>query len=328
MPEERPVALSLSQPCSGSGCLMPSVAAEGLPAHSQGSRTSLNRCCSAPGPASFSVARGRRLVLLRLLLEGFPSLPSLYISDSIACSRSQSSFPQFTYNLLRIGMMSLPSRGCWGCGRGESRPLARWLSATPMNKWGCCLGGRALLWRWCPALSAGSHHAILPFAEWDFQWLQEEFAVPSFACDICLRGYALFLKYPYGREELQQLDHMPCKISASIDPSLIWGSRALDSLHTKLMPACASPSFSIGSLGLLALRFRFQYPGNLSLFAAILGAVQGILAVVKLGSVVSGLFALWPSAFLPIPLLDHIFIVLTPGICYPGMKPESSHWEL
>lgn len=131
-----------------------------------------------------------------------------------------------------------------------------------------------------------------------------------------------------GEKNVQQLDHMPCKISASIDPSLIWGSRALDSLHTKLMPACASPSFSIGSLGLLALRFRFQYPGNLSLFAAILGAVQGILAVVKLGSVVSGLFALWPSAFLPIPLLDHIFIVLTPGICYPGMKPESSHWEL
>ena len=70
------------------------------------------------------------------------------------------------------------------------------------------------------------------------------------------------------------------------------------------------PNFSVGSLGLLVLGFRFQGPGNFSLFAAILGAVQGVLAVAKLESVVSGLLVLCPFTFLPIPLLDHIFIVL------------------
>lgn len=28
-------------------------------------------------------------------------------------------------------------------------------------------------------LADPSSHAVLPFAEWDFQWLQEEFGVPS-----------------------------------------------------------------------------------------------------------------------------------------------------
>lgn len=52
------------------------------------------------------------------------------------------------------------------------------------------------------------------------------------------------------------------------------------------------PDFHVGSLQLLVFGFTIQRPGNLSLFAAVIGAVQRGLAVAKLESVVLGLFAL------------------------------------
>lgn len=55
----------------------------------------------------------------------FPPI-SPHASDSVARSRCSPSFPQFAHNLLRIGMMSLPSRGCRGCGRGSHDP---WLGS-------------------------------------------------------------------------------------------------------------------------------------------------------------------------------------------------------
>lgn len=96
-------------------------------------------------------------------------LSRLRISDSIARSRSRSSFPQSTYNLLRIGMMSLPSRGCWGVWKGgvttSGSRHSRWINEV---QGGSRSEDDARLCRQADP----SSHAVLPFAEWDFQWLQ------------------------------------------------------------------------------------------------------------------------------------------------------------
>lgn len=101
--------------------------------------------------------------------RGFFLLSRLRISDSIARSRSRSSFPQSTYNLLRIGMMSLPSRGCWGVWKGgvttSGSRHSRWINEV---QGGSRSEDDARLCRQADP----SSHAVLPFAEWDFQWLQ------------------------------------------------------------------------------------------------------------------------------------------------------------
>lgn len=142
------------------------------------------------------------------------SLPShLRATGGVAHFRS-SSFPQFTYNLLRIEMMSLPSRGCRGCGTGSHDP---WLGGSHrINEVAAQEGGRSCSEddaQLCVQAGTVPCSPLLAgfFSDCKKNLLFPPSLVMPVSVDLHFSCYILM-----GEKNTKQLDLRPCKISASI----------------------------------------------------------------------------------------------------------------